>query len=335
MEDRRAYVNENQCERVGKTLSRIKIRPEFYKRDFLEISSDRETKLRMYFFAVAICHQTHQLQNSDSSIFGWDYMEKVFLRIMQKYTAFINPGYLTVIGEAQTAEYLAWLFGPKDKPYLCTLDRLQERAKLLIETAKLLRDKHSGSVSRMLDSGKGYLLRDGSGIYEILGEFKAYSDPHRKKSSFFLKLATEAGLIHINDQGNMAPIMDYHMQRVLLRTGCVEIDDNNLRLKLTGRETLETDEPVRSASIMAVKLIAGISGHPLWRLNDFLWALGRSCCKDTFLCMDKQCEKEPCTLFAIADLEAHDHCIFEEVCLGYGSEEYRKLWHPVVDTDYY
>lgn len=335
MEERRVYVQEEQCVRIGKVLRGIHVRPGFYEREFLEISSDRETKLRMYFFAVAICHQTHRLFNSESGSYGWDYMEQVFLTILQKYTAFINPGYLTVIGEKQAEEYLAWLFGPKNKPSLCTLDRLDERANLLIETAKLLKERYTGSVSRMLDGCKGYLVKDGKGIYELLEGFRAYSDPHRKKSSFFLKLASEAGLIHINDTENMLPIMDYHMQRVLLRTGCVEVSDPELRLMLMERKVLGTDEPVRSASIEAVLRIAEVSGHPVWRMNDFLWALGRSCCKDTILCRDGSCEKGPCTLFTIADIDEHDRCIFEGICKGQNEDSYRNLWHPVVETEYY
>ena len=70
-------------------------------------------------------------------------------------------------------------------------------------------------------------------------------------------------------------------------------------------------------------------------VHDFFWPLGRSCCKEKMLCVDKQCNKEPCTFFNFVEIPEHNHCIFEGICKGSTNETYRKFWQPLVDTHYY
>ncbi len=145
----------------------------------------------------------------------------------------------------------------------------------------------------------------------------------------------EAGLLNIHDSENFIPIMDYHMQRVLLRMGCVEITDKILRDKISSREPMQTDEPIRSACIGAFRLIAAGSGHPVIKLNDFFWSLGRSCCNENLLCQTGRCEKNPCTFEQIVELGDHHYCMFEGICTGSKNKSYRNLWQPVVQTHYY
>jgi hypothetical protein len=206
---------------------------------------------------------------------------------------------------------------------------------MLLELCSAIKTNFKGSVSDFLDQSKGKLLNDGKGYYEILEKFLAFSDPQKKKITFFLKLATDAGVLHIKDKENIIPIMDYHMQRVLLRMGCVKIEDDLLKQKLLNREMLESDEPIRGACIDTLKIIADKSGKNILDLNDFFWPLGRSCCNETTLCFDKICLKSPCTLDQMVEISDHNKCLFDEVCKGSSDENYRNLWEPVLETHYY
>ena len=214
------------------------------------------------------------------------------------------------------------------------LDRLAERADLLIEISKKLLDKYSGSISALLMMSNGYLNGE-RGIYNLLADFKAYADPFRKKSSLFITVTELARLLDIKDIDNLVPIMDYHIQRVLLRFGCVEILDSKLKHALMNREKIDSDEEIRFASIEAVKQIARHSGHPSTVIHDFLWPLGRSCCKENPLCKSGICDKNPCTFELFVKLPVHKKCVFEGVCKSSLSEEYIKLWQPMVETQYY
>ena len=125
------------------------------------------------------------------------------------------------------------------------------------------------------------------------------------------------------------------MQRVLLRMGCVTINDQELKQNLINQKKLPNDTEVRKACIEAVKIVSDISGHEIIKINDFFWSLGRSCCKETTLCIDKKCIKKPCTFYEMVDLTSHESCIFEEDCLGSKAENFRALWEPMVETHYY
>ncbi|MEZ5195634.1 MAG: hypothetical protein R2764_04335 [Bacteroidales bacterium] len=145
----------------------------------------------------------------------------------------------------------------------------------------------------------------------------------------------DAGIIRIKDPENAIPIMDYHMQRVLLRMGCAEVLDSGLKNKLMNREHLDSDSEVRKACIEAVRVISKESGHPIMKINDFFWSLGRSCCNETTLCNDRMCIKEPCTFNLMVEIDSHEKCTFETSCKGAQDNSYRSLWEPIIKTHYY
>lgn len=332
---RKVAVNQEKCAEIGKVLRNISIRPEFLEREFLSVESDRETKLRMYFLAAAICHQTHSLHNDTLNLWGWDYMEYGFLQMLKTASAMFNPGYVCMSDKDEITHYLSKTFSPDGNPKNCTLDSLPERTAMLIEICKLVKENNHSSIAELIDACNGRLLNNGKGLYEVLSQFKAFSDPQKKKITFFLKLAIDAGLIRIKDPENLIPIMDYHMQRVLLRMGCVEILDAQLRMELTDHKPKQSDEEIRLACIEAVEIIAKKSRHSIISINDFFWPLGRSCCNDSTLCNRGVCLKTPCTFNLMVDIKNHDHCFFEDTCMGSKDEAYRNLWEPIVETHYY
>lgn len=316
-------------------LKNVNVKPEFYNREFLSFESDRETKLRIYFLSVAICHQTHDLFHQTLNLWGWDYIEYAFLQMFKGKHPFINPGYISICSSDDINQYLQTAFSFDGKKENCTLDRIEERANMILEICCLVSEKYNRSISGLIDGCEGYLLNNGKGLYEVLPRFEAFSDPLKKKITFFLKLVSDAGLIRIKDPGNYIPIMDYHIQRVLLRTGCVEIMDEKIKTKISTREGMAPDSAVRKGCIEAIRLIADISGHPVLKMNDFFWPLGRSCCNITTLCTSKMCLKNPCTLFHVLEIPAHEECLFQKACKGSTDESYRMLWEPLVDTHYY
>jgi len=328
-------VNREQCFKIGGVLKNIKIRPEFMEREFIKVEADRETKLRIYFMAAAICHQTHNLYNEKLNLWGWDYLEYGFLQMLRSGSAMFNPGYVCMSDQKEIIYYLQKTFSPDSNPENCTLDRLPERTEMLIEICKGVKENNHSSISELIDGCDGRLINDGKGLYEVLSKFTAFADPQKKKITFFLKLATDAGLLRIKDPENIIPIMDYHMQRVIMRMGCLEIKDEKLRSALVSKKTQTSDEVIRRACIEAVKIIADVSGHSIISINDFFWSLGRSCCNATTLCNDGFCMKQPCSFDLIVEIKKHDKCLFEGVCMGRSDHTYRELWEPVVETHFY
>lgn len=329
-----AEVNAERCQRVGEALRPLRLKEEFYKRPYLSVDAPAETRFRMHFFAVAICHQTHNLQHPGLNLWGWDYIEKVFSGLAENDSQLLHPEYLLHCDVEGLAGELGAAFSPTGKPVNTTLDRLSERAKLMRDAASHLINTYRGEVGKIFETAHNRLC--GSyGLYWLLTEFEAFADPQQKKSTFLIKLLEEDGLVEISDPGKFIPIMDYHMQRVLLRLGCVEVNDTELRIKLTSGETLRSDEPIRGLCIDAFKIIAGNSGHPVTKMNDFFWSLGRSCCHKTTLCSDGMCSKNPCTFTQIVEAGPHKKCAFQDFCPAAADPAYRNLWQPVVETHYY
>jgi hypothetical protein len=331
----KVIVNEEQCKLVAQRLIPLQFRKEHFKRQFLNFPSDKETKLRTFLFPVAICHQTHNLHSKKLNLWGWEYLEHIYTNLGQFYSQLIDPKYLANLSKEKLIEKIKPLFSDDGNPENCTLDRLEERAGFIIEISKYLNEHYDGKIMNLLLKSNGLLFDNGQGIYELMEHLPAFADSQRKKSTVFIKLVIDANLFEIKDQKNMIPIMDYHMQRVLLRTGCIEVIDNELKEALLQKRTLNSDEEVRNASVEAIRKISRFSNKDISIIHDFFWPLGRSCCKEKTLCADKTCNKKPCTFFNFVDIPEHNQCIFEGICKGGIKETYRKFWQPIVDTHYY
>jgi len=330
-----AVLNAQQSYRVAQAIKPLKLKMDFYSRPYLNVDADEEIRFRMHFFAVAICHQTHQLYHPKLNIYGWDFIEYIFVKLAKTNNTLLHPNYLRSATISEIASRLSIEFSHSDNGIKCSLDRLDERARLMKDAAEFLSIKFDGKVSEIFERSKNYLISDERGLYAQLSQMEAFADPQQKKSTFLIKLLEEDGLVRIQDPENFIPIMDYHMQRVLLRLGCVEVTDDDLRDKILRRVTLSSDEPIRQLCIIAFKMIAEDSGHPVTKMNDFFWSLGRSCCHETTLCTDKVCSKSPCTFTEIVEVSDHSMCAFQEICKGATDESYRKLWQPVVETHFY
>lgn len=327
-------INTEQCLKTSYVLAQIGIREDFYNRPFIRLSGPAEKQLIVYLFSTAICHQTYTLHHPEKNLFGWEFIESVFLEAFNQNTELINPECLAKAGTKEIKVMLRNHFKTNQNPTSCTLDRLEERSFMLYELSQALVKPVFQDPFAFISVRKNKTCEIEK-IYQTLGNYKGFEDPLKKKITFFVKLATDAGLFNITDPQNIVPIMDYHMQRVLMRLGCVEINDALLRNKLIQQQKVDSDQAIRNACNEAIRIIADKSGHPILAMNDFFWPMGRSCCNEKPKCEHKKCEKSPCTFFTMVNLKKHDRCIFQDICMGAFHESYRKLWQPVIETHYY
>jgi len=328
-------INRDQCSKIGTTLKDIHIKNEYFNREFLRLPVDQEIVLWTYLISVGICHQTYTLHSKKLNLWGWDYLEKVFIDLAKQRSKLLDPEYILSVSRNSLIQELSILFSDDGKPQNCTLDRLEERVDLMMDLANITVKKFYGNLSGSLFREEVKLIDSNQGLYKLLRSFEAYSDPLFKKSTLLIKFLIEAGIIKVLDPENFIPIMDYHMQRVLMRSGCVEVIDKELRHNLVSKIPIDSDQDIREACIAAMHCISEYSKHLITIMNDYFWTLGRSCCNKTLLCRDKNCEKSPCSFFLIADLTDHTKCIFQDVCKASHDDDYKNLWQPVVKTHYY
>lgn len=323
-------VNTEQSKAIGKIVGKLSFKAGFLKRDFLTTELEDEIKAAMYYYAVGICHQTYDLANPGLSLYGWDFLEYGFLQLAKEKPELLNAAHINTLEACQLIELIKPFFAENNQPDKCTLDRLEERASLWKEMAEFIL-KNSGSLMSFLRS----LDNKPSNFYNNLQQTEAYSDPFQKKTSFLMKILEDAGLVSFTGKNDIIPIMDYHMQRVLLRTACVEVWDDELNRQLIARHKIDDDSNIRKACIDSMKIIAKESGYSVLKMNDVFYTMGRSCCNVNPICVSAFCEKDPCTLsLAVSIPEKHD-CIFENICRGAKKEEYRNLWQPMIETHYY
>jgi hypothetical protein len=323
-------VNREQSEKIGRLIGKLNFRDEFLKRKFLNLNINDELKAAMYYYSVGICHQTYHLANPKLKLYGWDFLEYGFVEIAQQKPELLQAEFLVQLTNTKLIELIKPFFAEDHDPHKCTLDTLDERAELWLEMARFI-IKQRGNHLDFINSSN----HKAAYFYQQLPQTIAYSDPLQKKTSFFMKLLEDSKLIGFGKNQDLIPIMDYHMQRVLLRSACIEVHDEQLKYSLQNREAIESDQEIREACIAAMKIIAQTAGLSIFKMNDVFYTMGRSCCNEKPLCEFHSCEKSPCTLSLAVELGNHEKCIFQDICKGAINKDYRKYWQPQVHTHFY
>jgi len=106
-------------------------------------------------------------------------------------------------------------------------------------------------------------------------------DPLRKKSALLALILRERPerFLSRDEASDVPPIVDYHVQRSLLRLGVVEVEDDALRARLAGREVLtEPDEgAVRRTAFRAMERLRAESGRSMAACDYFLFQMRHRC----------------------------------------------------------
>lgn len=324
-------VNKKLSIELGRVVGKLKFRDAFLKRPFITTNLPDDLRASMFYYAVGICHQTYHLANPGKNLYGWDYLEFGFLEIAKQRPELLNSQYLSKLRPETLAPQISPYFSPDGQINNCSLDRLEERCRLWVDLARFLEEKNSSFLDFLI-AGNG----DADYFYHQLKETEAYSDPLLKKTSFLMKLLEDRNLINFNDQDKLIPIMDYHMQRVLLRTGAIEVNDPELKSALQNKKAVESDLELRAVCIESMKIIAQSSGYSILKMNDIFYTMGRSCCHENPVCAPPYtCDKSPCSLSLAVEIPQKHSCIFENICAGAQSEDYRSFWQPQIVTHFY
>lgn len=210
---------------------------------------------------ISVCHQ-----------FNWDFMQRTLAEHLLK-----SPDDILLALENITAPKLAaWLSGYHRQERI----RAKERADLLRDIAKVLRESYGGDLRVFFDECANAKLDSGD-FHQIMDQFKSYrSDPLRKKTNILSHDLVRERIIDFQDIQNLEPAIDYHIMRLYLRTGRV-IPSNEIIFKfLEGapnpRGSLVRE--LRRTTAEAAKLTSFYSGLSVADLNYVEWQIGRSVC---------------------------------------------------------
>ena len=320
--------NSDKIEKVGEFLKGLHIKfnvlPQIEK---AKNKNEANKTLTLIFYVDAICHQTRNFEGEINGKYarGWDYLLLCFIEEFKK-----NPSFIKVENMARiTGKMLERILNGSG-------DRHYERAYLLNNSARILKRDFSGDIFKINEVSGGYIKRvDGPQMIELFKRFKAYSDPLAKKTFLFLNIAKKVGFWEIKDEENLWTPVDYHLERVSIRIGLVEVD-KKLKDKLTeGRRIPQTlDLRIRNKVGESVKKVSEISKISIENLDQLLWALGRSLClREKPLCEGG--DDNNCTLKLVSGLSCKEKCFIFDVCMAYKDQKRRKLKEPNVFTIYY
>ena len=301
---------------------------------------DRNDIGNFYLALVAICHQTSP-QNRPAlegvvggrHLRGWDYLSARFEQAVSSDPQLLFPERWRTVSAYDVAE----LF--RDTQFGERLTDPGGRAKLIQNLGDVMKQHGCHRIDELYRASDCRLASGHSPLIPALSKFRAYDDPVRKKTYFFLALMQNSSVWEYADPQNLGPPVDYHEVRGHLRIGTVIIRDPSLRSKLLARESVSADEDVaiRSAVSQVLLYLSQATGlKNASRLHYLLWNIFRSCCTrdepHCFAC-PSTCSLPPRYVAALHSKSVARACPYAAICTSSGRST--KLTEHVFETDYY
>ncbi len=323
---------------IEKVDEKIDIFSDFFKKRDLKFNllpgvesakdiDEAKKELTLLFYVDAICHQTQNFFGEIDGIFykGWDYLLYSFKKEYKKDKKFITTKRMKKIKGEDLKRILN---GSGDRYY--------ERAYLLRNCAFILERDFKGDIFEINRVAEGYIKRENKpDLIKLFHKFKAFSDPLNKKTYLFINIANKIGFWEIKDPHNLWTPVDYHLERVSLRTGIVKIDKSLEKKLVLGKRVPQTiDLKLREKIGESIKEVSNRSEVSVEKLDQVFWSLGRSICfKDYPLCDGISVDNN--TFTQITGISLKDGCPFRNFCDAYKNKELRNLKESNVYTIYY
>lgn len=326
-------INYERVSKLAQSMQSLRLAPDFAEQITPKVKASKESALRAFLWASAICHSTKgglKGDFSDTSFKGWDYLLRAFCVAAEDKELFVSP---ESVSEISGSELLDLLLRYAENPQV-SLPDINRRAEILNVCATQLLDKFNGSVIELLERTRNKVGGD-SGAYAQLALLDAFQDPLKKKSSAFLMTVHFSHLWEVKDQENVLPMIDYHRMRVLCRTGCIAIQDPNILLALISQTPVPSDveDAIRQAAAEVCKSVVILSQIPMFECDVLIWAHARSCCRHYPLCISKQTEND--SFYEYVEKNYEGACEFQKWCLGYRDSSIRSIWEPNIETERY
>ena len=217
------------------------------------------------------------------------------------------------------------------------LRRNDERAAVLRDMAGRLLQEFDGESAVLLAATAGR-LRDaaGGGLMDRLELFAGYADPHFKKGFVLVKTLEALGVWWAADREHLFIPVDYHLLRVALRAGMVEVEPalaEALRQRQPASGAL--DDALRGAVKLAYKQVEAASGLDIFLMDELFWTLGRSCCHYGRPPRCHACDFTHCSVMRSFSYTCAGQCPLSGVCRGSQDTAYAALHETQVTTIYY
>jgi hypothetical protein len=219
---------------------------------------------------------------------GSDYLWSAITRRLERDAEFCSPERQANLSQEELLEVFRADDGQDPMP---ALDLHLEQARQYGRDMVALQLTPQAVIDRALASAQPFQT-----FLVILDKIGGYKeDPLRKKSALLALGLNDRPerFFPLQDDERTTPIMDYHIMRLCLRTGLVDVADGDLKAKLTGRQVVSpADEwAVRYPAYLVYDLLLSLSGKSPGALNGLLFSTARQRCPEM---TEPQCQT--CTL---------------------------------------
>jgi hypothetical protein len=303
-------LDESACLQAAQELQRYKSEP------YLSQGEDsREAAALFKLFFVAICHQVN-----------WDFL----LGRMKERFYSPDPKEMILRALNCTASDIEMLLDGYARPERI---RANERAKILKETASIIKDFSLNDLTALLFPSS---VEGAGGLIEQINIFPAFSqDPVKKKSNVFAQELMRESIATFNDESRVQPAVDYHLIRLYLRTGRVVAKDAIVA------EVFTSALPTRMRLITllrkkvgeALALTAFYAKKTIFEVNYIEWQIARQRCHS---------DQPNCTGpwddlsfdSAVVAISA-TRCPYSHWCLANNDPDWKALKEPEVRKAFY
>lgn len=254
-----AYVNHLQCVLIKDHL-KLASQWSTSGSKFALKDEPRIEQIRALIFVVSICDRLN-----------WDFVLGPLAQKLSEITKQFEPHYVQTLTRAD----FRTAFGN----YRRDDGRIRFRQKLRTLHAVAQHILNDDIVSKLAHTTS---VQGPTGALAIILQLAAFSDdPVRKKCNALLHEIVRRKLIAFSDNETIDPAVDYHIMRLYLRTGRVEIRDRNLSDRLVNRRgvRIERITEIRTMVAEAMRYTAWINGMTLSTLNDLEWLFARKACR--------------------------------------------------------
>ncbi len=205
---------------------------------------------------------------------GSDYVFRCATRAWARRPDFFSPRALAAVTDREWAEVFA------DDDGLNPLPMWEEHLEIIRGSLAWFRER--GGKPEDIVERANRAPRVLSAFLSGAGDIPGYSEDPLRKKLYLLALTLQnrpEGFLRVNDPEVMGPIIDYHLQRSVLRAGLVEVRDPGLRGRLASRRLVAEEEEaaVRRAAFRAVEKLMALSGLSPAAIDYFFFTNRRRC----------------------------------------------------------
>lgn len=325
-------INYERLSFLAQALARIPLPPDFRQRFVPLMTAETETARLALLWVAAICHSTKGGllgRSQGREVKGSEYLLAAFCGAANQEPQLLSIANMKKL-DASTLRHLLEAFIESPVVTLVDLDR---RAEILRHLAGEIDSLWQGRISSLLEKAAHHVGGE-RGFYAQMDCFSAFRDPLKKKSGVFLYFLEVSGQWSITDADQLLPMVDYHIIRLLCRTGCLEIQRADVRQKLFTKQPVTEDEErcIREAAFQIRLELAKTFDVP--ERGELLYLLGRSYCRYTPVCVNGALpESDSFNVYTKTAFQGR--CPLQDRCPGACDGSYRGLWEPIIQTENY